>query len=105
MAELKRSELWARFNTYRSGTRPPNGESMLEVQTRMVRFLERLSAEPPPKTYAIFSHGDPIRSVLCYYLGVPLDLLTRLEVSPGSCSIVRLESWGPQVLAINRLAQ
>jgi probable phosphoglycerate mutase len=76
---------------------------MLEVQRRVVGFLEDLGREPEPKTIAIFSHGDPIRSALTFYLGIPLDLLTRLEVSPGSYSILRLSPSGPQVLAINRL--
>jgi len=103
MEELKTYEQWARFNTYRSGTRPPNGESVTEVQARMVGFLEKLSRQLPSQTFAIFSHGDPIRAVLCYYLGMPLDFLTRLEVSPGSYSVLRLEPWGVEVLVINRL--
>jgi len=53
---------------------------------------------------ALFSHGDPIKSVLAFYLGIPLDLFTRIEISPGSYSILRLEDWGPQVVALNRLA-
>jgi ribonuclease H / adenosylcobalamin/alpha-ribazole phosphatase len=103
MAELKTSDHWARFNTYRSGTRPPNGESMIEVQARMIAFLEKLARQSPDQTIAIFSHGDPIRSVLTYYLGMPLDFLIRLEVSPGSYSVLRLEPWGAEILAINRL--
>ena len=103
MEDLKTYEHWARFNTYRSGTRPPNGESITEVQARMVGFLEKLSRQLPSQTFAFFSHGDPIRSVLCYYLGMPLDFLTRLEVSPGSYNVLRIEPWGPEVLAINRL--
>src|SRR5688572_3914122 len=39
MEQLKTFEQWARFNVYRSGTRPPNGESMIEVQSRMVGLL------------------------------------------------------------------
>ena len=103
MEELKTFEQWARYNTYRSGTRPPNGESIIEIQARMIGFVEKLSRQLPSRTFAIFSHGDPIRSVLTYYLGMPLDCLTRLEVSPGSYSILHLEPWGAEILAINRL--
>ncbi len=101
--ELERSEQWKLWTKYRSGTRAPNGETILEVQARVVRFLETLSRDPASGPYAIFSHGDPIRSALCHYLGMPLDLLIRMEVSPGSCSIVRLQPSGPEVFAINRL--
>ena len=103
MKELEADVSWKDFNTYRSGTRIPNGETMLEAQTRMIAFLERLTSENANQTVALFSHGDPIKSVFAYYLGIPLDLFTRIEISPGSYSILRLESWGPQILAINRL--
>ena len=102
--DLDREPGWKSFNSYRSGTRIPNGETMLEAQSRMVGFVERLRREGRVEKVALFSHGDPIKSVLAYYLGIPLDLFTRIEISPGSYSILRLEDWGPQVVAINRLA-
>jgi probable phosphoglycerate mutase len=77
---------------------------MLEAQARMVAFLEKLQREKIGQTVALFSHGDPIKSVFAYYLGIPLDLFTRIEISPASYSILRLESWGPQIVAINRMA-
>lgn len=101
--ELDSSEHWIRFNRHRSGTRVPNGESMLEVQSRMIGFLEKLLRSGAAGPIALFSHGDPIKLVFAYYLGVPLDLFTRIEVSTGSCSILHLDEHGPQVLAINRL--
>jgi len=101
--DLDRDPAWKNFNLYRSGTRIPNGETMLEAQTRMVAFLEKLHRENPNQTVALFTHGDPIKLVFAYNLGIPLDLFTRIEITPGSYSILRLEPWGPQVLAINRL--
>jgi probable phosphoglycerate mutase len=105
LKKLEASEEWALFNSYRSGTRIPNGETMLETQSRMIGFLEQLRRESPEKTIALFSHGDPIKAVFAYYLGTPLDLFTRIEISPGSYSILRLERWGPQILAINRVPE
>ena len=103
LRELDRDPAWKNFNLYRSGTRIPNGETMLESQSRMVSFIEKLFRENPNRTIALFSHGDPIKSVFAYYLGIPLDLFTRIEISPGSYSILRLQPWGPQIVAINRL--
>jgi probable phosphoglycerate mutase len=100
MAELDQSEHWSRFNTYRSGTRIPSGEHMIEVQTRVVAALDQLRAQPA-NCLALFSHGDPIRLALAYYLGVPLDLFTRIEISPGSYSLLRVEDWGAQILCMN----
>jgi probable phosphoglycerate mutase len=50
---------------------------------------------------ALVSHGDVLRVLLTYYLGVPLDLLFRLELSPASVSVVRIEEHGPRVLLLN----
>lgn len=103
LRELDRDPGWKNFNLYRSGTRIPNGETMLESQSRMVGFIEKLFRENSNETVALFSHGDPIKSLFAYYLGIPLDLFTRIEISPGSYSILRLQPWGPQIVAINRL--
>jgi broad specificity phosphatase PhoE len=101
MSELESLPGWKLFNSYRSGTRIPNGELMIETQSRVIRLLEHLRTNESNGTFAIFSHGDPIKLAIAYYLGVPLDLFTRIEISPGSYSVLRLEEWGPQILAVN----
>lgn len=101
MAELEALPGWKLFNSYRSGTRIPNGELMIETQTRVIGLLEKLRTHQPDETFAIFSHGDPIKLAIAYYLGVPLDLFTRIEISPAAYSTLRLEEWGPQILAVN----
>jgi probable phosphoglycerate mutase len=103
LEDLNSDPAWKNFNSYRGGIRIPNGETMLEAQSRMISFLEKLQREFPRQNIALFSHGDPIKSVFAFYLGIPLDLFTRIEISSGSYSILRLESWGPQIIAINRL--
>ena len=101
LAELHDLEEWRRFNVFRSSSRIPNGEAMTDVQRRMLRLIERLCAVHPDQTVALVSHGDVIKATLAHYLGVPLDLLQRIEISPASVSIVRIERYGPAVLVIN----
>lgn len=105
LADLRELAEWRRFNLFRSGSRIPGGETMLEVQERMLRLLERLGAAHPEQTIALVSHGDVIKAALAYYLGVPLDLLQRIELGPASLSILRVEPYGPQVLLINGLVE
>jgi probable phosphoglycerate mutase len=105
IAELDRREEWRRFNTYRSGTRIPAGELMIETQVRMVRQLDRLAAQHPDATLAVVSHGDPLRCVIAYYLGIPLDLLLRFEVGPASVSILEAARWGPRILCLNHTGE
>jgi probable phosphoglycerate mutase len=74
---------------------------MLEIQSRFVRELELLRHELPEKTVAVFSHADPIKSVICYYLGVSLQNFQNLEVSPASLSTLLLSDWGAQLTQLN----
>jgi broad specificity phosphatase PhoE len=100
-SELEPSPAWRQWNQYRSGSRVPNGEMILEVQSRMVREIERLRREFPEDSIAIVSHGDPLKSVLFYYLGMSVEMFQRLEISPASYSILVLEDWSAQVKCVN----
>lgn len=104
IAELDRLEEWRKWNTLRSVARAPNGESMLEVQERFVGELERVRRRFPEQAVAVVSHGDPLRSVLVYYLGMHLDMLLRLEISTASVSIVSVDDWTVRVMAMNLTA-
>jgi probable phosphomutase (TIGR03848 family) len=101
IAELSADLLWKQWNAFRSSTRIPNGETMLEIQTRAVGALLNLHQEFPDKTIAIISHGDIIRALLLHFLQMPLDAIHRLEISPASWSIVRLFETSAQVLTMN----
>jgi probable phosphoglycerate mutase len=92
---------WRQFNSFRSGTRIPGGESMIEIQARMTGALEHLHREFPGRTLALFSHGDPIKATVAYYLGVPLDLFLRIEIGCASVSIIELTGTGPRVHCVN----
>lgn len=100
-AELRESPGWHEFKAFRSGTSAPGGETMLEVQARMVAFMRRAHAEQPEGHLAVFGHGDPIRSALLFALGSPLDMLFRLEVSPISVNVIQWSDSGPRVLCVN----
>ena len=105
LADLREIPEWRRFNLFRSGSRIPGGESMVEVQDRMLQLIERICCVHPEQTVALVGHGDVIKAALAYYLGVPLDLFGRIELSPASLSVIRVEPHGPQVLLINGLVE
>jgi probable phosphoglycerate mutase len=102
LEQLNSVPAWNNWNSFRSGHRVPNGEMMVDVQARMVAELHRLRAEYPNDGIAVFSHGDPIRSVLAYYMGIPLDLLQRIEVNPAGLSILAMDDYAPKILCLNR---
>ncbi len=101
---------WAPFNSYRSGTRAggddegrggSDGELQLEAQTRAVAALLARARATPDAVVAAVSHGDIIKAALGHFLGVPIDLQHRLEVSPAGVSEVDLQPWGPRVVTVN----
>lgn len=100
--ELRALDTWRVFNTFRSSVRIPGGETLVEVQSRMLGFIQRIAREMPGARVALFSHGDPLKTVLAYYLGMPLDFLMRLELSPASVSSLDLSEHGVRVAYINR---
>ena len=98
---LSSDEDWRRFNSVRSATRIPGGESFLEVQTRIVTELERISAQHNDERVAIVSHADVIKAAVGYFTATPIDLLQRIEISPCSVSMVSMELNNLKLLTIN----
>ena len=101
LTELQADPAFRDFNVARSRTRPPGGEHASEIQARMVEELERIRRDHADAIVAVISHGDPLKTVLGYYLGVPIDLLSRLEISPASLSALRLTAESVTLLSFN----
>ncbi len=72
---------------------------MLAVQARAVATLEQVRAVHG--AVVAVSHSDVIKAVLAYALGMPLDLLHRLEVAPASRSVLVLGDDFARVEAVN----
>ncbi|HKS89781.1 MAG TPA: histidine phosphatase family protein [Stellaceae bacterium] len=92
---------WPAWSTQRSLSRIPGGESMREVQHRAVEAVFEIGERHPDDDIVLVSHGDVIRAVLVFALGMPLDFYGRIEIGQGSLSTLRLDPSGIRVLAIN----
>jgi probable phosphomutase (TIGR03848 family) len=79
---------WRRYNAERAVTRIPGGETYLEVQTRMVTAILDLKEKHAGETVAVFSHGDPIKALIAYHLGISVEQFRRIEISPASISVL-----------------
>jgi probable phosphoglycerate mutase len=104
LKELETLPDWKKWNSNRSLMHLPNGENIGQVQARMVQEIFRLRRESSGQKIAVFSHGDPLRSLICYFLGVPLDLMSRVEISPGSLSIVTLLENDVRINLLNSMS-
>jgi len=105
LASLAKLSQWRGIHDSPSTFRFPGGESLAELQARVVAVLDRVHAAHPGATVACFSHADPIRLGLVFALGAPLDAFGRVVVGTGSISALRFTPGvPPQVLATNTLS-
>jgi probable phosphoglycerate mutase len=92
---------WHLWSGVRSIASIPGGETMREVQRRVVEAMMQLHAAHPEEAVAVVSHGDVIRAALVFALGMPLDFYHRIEVAQASLSTIRIEPNLIRVLRIN----
>lgn len=81
---------WQAWNQFRGTAPTPGGETMLEALGRALRCLARWGQAVPDGDVVLVSHQDVLRAVLAHSLGAPLDLMQRIELEAGSCSVVRV---------------
>ena len=101
LEELDRDPRWRLYNTRRGHTRIPGGETMLEVQARIVSEIERLALRHVDQSFAVVSHGDVIRLAIAYVIGCGLDAILRFDVDLASVSSIEIADDGYRVLALN----
>jgi probable phosphoglycerate mutase len=102
-AELEGRTDWSEWNSSRDTAGTPGGESMVEVQQRILELLEALRQRHCGERIALVSHGDVIKAALCHTLGLPLQAYTRFNIDPASLSPLVLWQGGGKVLGMNEL--
>ena len=95
---------WQAFNTARGVTAAPGGELMLQVQTRALLCLRRLTERHPRQPVLAVTHADVIRGVVSHCLMSSAEALTRLHVAPASITELRLSDAVPLVVRVNDVA-
>jgi len=101
LEKLRRRKLWRALLMHPAGARFPGGESMWEMQARVVAALEEISANHAGKIAAVVSHADPIKAAVAHYIGLPLDLFQRLIVAPASLTVLALGGPVPHLACLN----
>jgi len=102
MADLEADSAWRAFQHNPSLRTYAGGESLVDLQSRVVKGLENLRREWPGKAVALFTHGDVLKVALAWHLGMPLDFFSRIVVSPASVSVVEVSDGQVRVLGINQ---
>lgn len=105
LKELGKRPEWQAVQHFPATFRFPQGETLRRTQQRAADAIERLVDVHPNQTFAVFSHGDVIRTLLAHYAGVPLDLFQRIQISTASVSVLGFFGGRPAVLAMNVMAE
>jgi probable phosphoglycerate mutase len=101
LKQVARRPEWDVVQRHPSGFRFPDGESFVEMQTRITETVAALVARHPGDVVVAVSHADPIKAAVAYALGAHLDLFQRIVISPASVSAIAYHRHGPAVLAVN----
>lgn len=101
IAELAKTDTWRVVQAAPSRARFPGGESLHEMQTRMVGALDAIVEKHPHETVVVVSHADPIKSAIAHYTGMHLDLFQRVHVSPASITVIDFHQYGAQLVKCN----
>lgn len=98
---LRGTDLWKQVQVTPSAVRFPGGESVREMQSRMVAAVEAVMAAHPGQVVVAVSHADPIKAAVAHFAGVHLDLFQRLFVSPASATVLRFSGGAAALVKLN----
>ena len=86
----------------------PNGESLVELQKRawkaVERLLERHKTSPEHNeetTVVVVSHYFVTLAIILKALNLPLDCFTKFKVDLGGISILEIQDYGIRLLTFN----
>jgi broad specificity phosphatase PhoE len=75
------------WNSYAVDFSFPGGEKLAAFHERVHTVANRLAALPE-KTVAVVTHGGVIRTMICYFLGLPPKQYLLFDIKPYGLSII-----------------
>lgn len=78
-------------------------EPLTSVQPRVGAVIDELRAAAPPRPVVLVSHGDPLRLMVCQFLGLPVERMRSFAIDNGSASLVRIGRTRVQLQLLNWL--
>ena len=91
-------ELWINWD---STMRFPDGESVTEVNQRVITFLDRLKHYTSDEQVLIVAHAATLRLLICHLLGIEIQHWRQLRLSLASLSIVEINHHEAVLTALN----
>src|SRR5260370_40761669 len=97
---LARNKLWRVVQGLPSAMQFPDGEPIRAAQLRLVDALEAIARDHPKDMVAVYSHSDPIKLAVAFYLGMPLDLFQRIQIQTCSVTVLHLGGGAPSLVKL-----
>ena len=88
-------ELWSRYRADPMNHRPPGGETLQQLESRVVSALERIVGAHPGQMVALATHGGVIKAAVVWALGLALE--RRRQLTLDNASITCLKFQGAEI--------
>ncbi len=90
-------------------SRPPGGETLREVQTRVVSFVEGAMAEALSTSgdtgpLLLVSHADVVRAIIAHYLQWDLQTIRQVRIDHASLTALKVADGLADLLFLNHTA-
>ena len=102
--ELMVVDGFEKFFTQPDRVHPPNGETFLECQARVLTSLEEIVADSPGQSVVIVSHGAVIRLMLCAALELPIRKMWAINQVNMAVNIIRVDGGNITIELVNSTA-
>lgn len=101
LRSLSKEPLWKTIQDQPSKVTFPSGESMMEMQERAMRAVDRALNARGKGHVILISHGDVLKSIIAASLNMHLDEFQRIVVDPASISILDFSNSKARLLLMN----
>ncbi|WP_062437605.1 MSMEG_4193 family putative phosphomutase [Herbidospora daliensis] len=102
LGDLAKEPEWKVVQAHPSAAVFPGGESLAAVSARAVAAVRDWNARLGERaTYLVCSHGDVIKAIVADALGLHLDQFQRINVDPGSVTVIEYTPIRPFLRRLN----
>ena len=88
---------WRRNNNFR----PPNGETLVELDVRVREALIELIDEARSRNIVVVSHVSPIKAAIAWTIGTEIGSSWRMLLDRASISRIEITENGPSMRGFN----
>lgn len=99
--ELDGDPDWQLWNADRGRAATPGGETMGDIQLRVVSAIADLLASNGAVQAALVTHAEIIKAAICHVLRLPLSNVHRFDIDTGSITAIAWGGWGAKLLWLN----